>query len=110
MPTTCNGIALLDENHDFCKINCKWTKKNAGRHPKPAGTPKTPTSRAKLKNPKSICLVMEKDHLEFINRQAMHRSLEEGVCVETNEMIREALQKAFPMPKQFDMFGARKQA
>jgi len=65
-------------------------------------------SRSTISNPKSICLVLEKDHLDFIKKQALQLSVQEGTYIEPNQLIREALQKAFPTPKQFDMFGARK--
>lgn len=109
MPEDCTGLALIDETKDYCKWNCKWIKKTAGRTPKPKEDKvKKRSSRSKLNNPKSICLVLEKDHIDFIKSQALQRSINEGTFIEPNELIREALQKAFPAPKQFDMFGARK--
>jgi hypothetical protein len=109
IPEGCNGVGLLDENGDFSKWNCKWVKKAAGRLPngKKAQKPKKTNVRHVLKDPQSICLVLEKDQLDFIKKQALQRSLSEGKCVEANQLIREALQQAFPNPKQFDMFGGR---
>jgi len=80
---------------------------------KPKGRPiikkeKQPKKRSKINNPQSICLVMEKDHLDFIKKQALQLSVQQGTYIEPNELIREALQKAFPTPKQFDMFGDKK--
>jgi len=49
--------------------------------------------------------VLEKDLVDFIKNQALQRSVNEGFYVEPNELIREALQKAFPTPKHYDMFG-----
>lgn len=109
MPQDCTGLALLDETKEFCKWNCTWIKKPAGRTALPKDEkPRKRASRSKLNNPKSICLVLEKDHIDFIKSQALQRSISEGTFIEPNELIREALQKAFPTPKQFDMFGARK--
>ena len=108
MPEDCTGLALIDETKEFCKWNCQWVKKSIGRP-----VSKVPKERRRkrtgvMKNPKTVCLVIEKDHLDFIKAQAMHRSVEVGHVIEANELIREALAKAFPCPKQFDMFGARR--
>ena len=99
---------MLDEDKEFNKWNCKWVHKAKGRKEKPKEAKVQKRSRSKIKNPQSICLVLEKDHLDFIKNQALQRSVQEGIYIEPNEMIREALQKAFPAPKQFDMFGARR--
>jgi len=109
MPPLCNGLELIDKTKEFSKWNCRWVTKHAGRHSKPAqAKEKNRVKNPKMKNPKSICLVLEKDHLDFIKNQALQRSMQEGVYIEPNQMIREALQRAFPAPKQFDMFGAPK--
>lgn len=108
MPEECNGLELLDKDIEFCKLNCRWAKKKAGRPPIDKKEPKPKTRRSTIKNPQTICLVMEKDHLDFIKGQALQKSVQEGKLIEANQLIREALQKAFPTPKQFDMFGARR--
>ena len=113
MPADCNGFQLLDENADFCKVNFRWALKKVGRpaKEKPAKEIRKGRDpkdlRKRFKEPQSICLVMEKDHLDFIKNQALQRSLQEGEYVEPNELIREALAKAFPTPKMFDMFGQK---
>jgi len=109
IPQNCNGLMLIDESKDFCKFNCQWTFYNVGKkaETKKKEKQKRP-KRSTIKNGKSICLVLEKDHLDFIKSQALQRSLEEGAYVEPNELIREALQKAFPCGKQSDMFSERK--
>lgn len=108
MPEECNGLSLIDEEIEFCKLNCKWSKKAQGRRKIDRQADAKKNTRSKIKQPQSICLVMEKDHLDFIKNQALQRSVQEGHLIEANELIREALQKAFPAPKHFDMFGARK--
>lgn len=108
MPQNCNGLMLIDQSKDFCKHNCQWTFNNTGKKPDPKKNPKEiKRKKSGIKNPKSICLVMEREHIDFIKSQALQRSIQEGTYVEPNQLIREALQKAFPAPKQFDMFGDR---
>jgi transcriptional regulator of met regulon len=58
-----------------------------------------------IKNPKTICLTLELEHLDLIKEQAMFRSIQEGRVIEANQLMREALIKAFPMPQQMDMLG-----
>lgn len=113
IPEGCNGLVLLDETKEFSKWNCKWVRKKIGRfskNPEKSNlfNKKSNTSYGKIKQPKSICLSMEQDHLDFIKEQALQQSLKEGVYIEPNELIRQALQKAFPSPTLFDMFGERK--
>jgi len=108
MPSNCNGLALIDEDKDFSKWNCRWSKKNVGRQQIEKKVFTKVSKRTKFKNPKPVCIVLEKEHVDFIKNQALQRSIQVGSIVETNELIREALQKAFPAPKQFDMFGEKK--
>ena len=108
MPQNCNGLSLIDDDKDFCKLNCAWARKSAGRPALPEKKKYQKKKRSMIQNPKSICLVLEKDHLDFIKNQALQLSVQEGHLIEPNELIRDALQRAFPTPKQFDMFGARK--
>lgn len=110
MPEDCNGVKLADGYKEFSKLTCTWSKKSCGRPPskKPQKTVKKDSKKLGFKSPKSICLVLEKEHLDFIKSQALQRSISNGVPVETNQLIREALQRAFPVPSQFDMFGKKK--
>lgn len=107
----CNGIALIDETKPFCKLNCKWVFKRKGRK-KLDSTKRLEEKKnsnkknGKLVNPISICLSMEKDQLDYIKKQALTESIQKGQYVEANELIRQAIQKVFPMPTNFDMFGA----
>jgi hypothetical protein len=106
IPENCNALTRIDEKLDFSKSNCKWSNESSGRRKvKENKDSKEVEKRSKLKNPKYIGLVIERDHLEFIQRQALHKSIQIGRIVQPNEMIREALQIAFPCPKQYDMFG-----
>jgi hypothetical protein len=88
----------LDDTKDFNRFNCRWGYKNPGRPLKKV--------KQRLKN-KYISLSINLDMYEFIKKQSIHKSLELGKIVQPNEMIREALQIAFPTPKQYDMFGVK---
>lgn len=105
MPKNCNGLELIDFELPYCKLNCKWVFKTGGRKTLEKKVEKVNRRASGIKNPKSICLVLENEQFEFIRRQAIARSSREGIIIEPNQLIREALQKAFPTPKQFDMFG-----
>ena len=100
MPATCNCLARLDDTKDFCKVNCKWSSKSPGQQPKNG-------IRSISKN-KYISLSLDNTLYEYIKRQALHKGVELGRVVEPNEMIRSALQVAFPEPKQYDMFGDKR--
>ena len=103
-----NGIHLLDPTKDFCKFNCKWAWNDSGRTRKQITrlTRKKPVDSPykRLINPRSVCLVLEQDLIDFIKKQAMHKSLEEGYYITANEMIREVLTRQFPRATQRDMF------
>ncbi len=108
MPANCNSLVRLDDDKEFCKVNCKWSFTVSG----PKSSPKVKifreTKKSKLKNPVPLSLVVEKDHLDFIKKQALQQSVKAGTIVHHNELIRQALQEAFPEPKQYDMFGGKK--
>jgi len=106
IPELCNGLELIDKRKDFSKFNCKWARKKCGR---PAeNKSKLPKKRiGKMMNPKTICLAIEKDLLDYIKSQALQKSLSERYFIEPNDLIRDALIKAFPYPKQVDMFGCK---
>ena len=108
MPGNCNGLDRHDKTKEFNKYNCFWAYKKKGCKRKSGELkPRKIHPGSKIKHPVSICLTIEKDHLEFIKKQAMHRSLELGHLVEANDMIRDALKDQFPLPKQMDLLGAR---
>jgi hypothetical protein len=96
MPTNCNGIALIDNSKDFCKANCQWVKTRSGRPQKAKLlNRKKRDVKSKIKKPKSICLVLENTLLDKIKVEAYNRSLDEGYCIETNDVIRSTLEDAF---------------
>ena len=51
---------------------------------------------------------MNREHYHFIKKQALAKSSATGDLVTANDLMRDALEKAFPAPKQFDMFGGKK--
>ena len=109
MPPQCNGLMRIEPTVDFCPLNCIWEEKRIG---KPiSGKPKK-SKHHKCKNslddPKTITLTLERDHVAFIKSQALQRSIASGSYMSVPQLIREALQKAFPAPKQFDMFGDKR--
>lgn len=107
MPDTCNALMRIDDKLDFNKSNCRWSSESSGRKKLKKDMIEV-VKRSKIQNPKYIGLVMEGDHLAFIQRQALQKSVVEGRIIQPNELIREALQIAFPAPKQYDMFGSKK--
>jgi hypothetical protein len=109
MPANCNALIRLDKNIHYCKHNCKWGYVRQGR-PRVTSekSPSKITKKKRIKNPKTLCMTIEKEHYEFIRKQAQLRSNEAGEIIQANDIIREALQKAFPCPELFDLFGGRR--
>lgn len=107
MPENCNGLTRLDDDIDFCKINCRWDISHKGKlkHKKLQDLPR---KKSGIKNAVPVCLTLEKDLLDYIKSQALQQSMSEGVYIEPNELMRQALIRAFPCPKQYDMFGNKK--
>lgn len=108
IPSECNGLDLIDKDSNFSKLNCQWIKKNAGRPRIDKKITSKKKEKSKFRKPKTICITMEEDHLKFIKQQALHKSVSAGIYIEPNQLIRQALIEAFPMPQQFDMFGGKR--
>ena len=90
----------------FCKANCKWGYRKKGR---PQGVQNKNIKRIISKKENSyLCLALDKEHIDYIRKQALMKSAAEGRIIEANELIRDVLKKAFPVPTQYDMFGASK--
>ena len=109
MPAECNALVRLDKDLDYCKVNCQWGFVRQGR---PRSGVKKPegkiTKRKRIKNPKTLCVTLEQKHYDYIVKQALLKSAETGEIVQPNELIREALVKAFPSPELYDLFGGKK--
>ena len=96
MPPDCNGIELIDFTGDFTVGNCKWVKNRSGRPQKRLlHNYKNRPPREPLVNPKSICLVLEKSLLDKIKDKAYDKSISAGYTIETNDLIRSVLKRAF---------------
>ena len=109
MPQNCNALVRIDKHVHFCKHNCKWGFVSQGRPRTGEQRPASKvTKKKRIKNPKTICFTIEEEHYEFIKKQALMLSSQNGSIVQPNDIIREALQKAFPCPQLFDLFGTRK--
>jgi hypothetical protein len=103
MPDTCNGIARMNEDNDYSKFNCRWAYNSRGRR-KTLMQGQLKRKKEKIKTPKTICLTLEATHFEYIQRQAIHKSIEKGVFIDTNQLIREILQEKFPQSLQKEMW------
>ena len=102
-PIECTGIELKDKSKPFSKENCKWVgHHNRKRIYKPKKEYKKRVK--KFSNPKSINIRIEKDHYDYIVRQAIEKSRQEGKRVSTTELIVDALERAFPYSKQKTLF------
>lgn len=104
MSEKCNGIELIDETKDFCKINCRWTRRTQGAPAKKNKRVKT-DGREKIKNSVAVCISLDAELLDFIRTQSAHETVRSKLFVSANDMIRDALKRAFPVPTQYDMFG-----
>ena len=107
MPEEADGIILADKSKGINKFNVTWGKVKRGTPPslnKKTGR----TKKVVIKDAMSFCLTLNVDHYAYIKRQAILRSQQIGDQVTTNDLIREALIKAYPYSSQFDMFGGRK--
>jgi hypothetical protein len=94
MPENCNTLRLIDENQNFSKENCEWffTKK---------GRPVKIGRKQKDKNPnnKILCVTIDKTTYELMKRRSIEQTNKEKIQITVNELIRNALQKAFPDEK-----------
>ena len=103
MPLGCDGLILNDERAGYCKLNCQWGKIKPG--PSAGKKAVRQGKRKPIEKPVTICLPLNQDHYDYIKRQAIIRTAQEGQFFTANELIREALVKAFPLPSHYDMFG-----
>ena len=100
-PEDCNAILRIDDSKDFFKLNCRWGFVGEGR-PKTRVVKKN--KRKLMKNPYLITVRIEKDYVDFLKNQAIHKSLENKKVYTLSDIIKDALNKFCPAPKQIDMF------
>lgn len=106
LPQGCDSMCMIDEKKGFGKNNAKYCKAKRGM--KPTREPRVTNKRRLIHNPVSFCLTINADHLQYIKRQAILRSQQIGELVNSNFLIREALEEAYPYSAQYDMFGSKK--
>ena len=101
MSEECNGLQLAEGATVFCKKNCKWKQKKSGRPLEPDNWKRKENKNryGQFENPRSICLVLEKEQLDFIKSKALEESMNTHRYVEANELIRRTLNQAFPMQR-----------
>lgn len=104
MPQNADGLVLRDKGKGYQKLNCEWGKVARGPAPGKAGER---GKRKCIEKPIKICFSLNEDHYAYIKKQALMKSSEQGEIVTPQEMIREALIKAFPCPGYYDMFGGK---
>ena len=104
MPEDCNTIVRVDEKLDYFGANCRWAYVGVGR-PRSNKKKASKSNSGRFKDPYVLGITVEKDLIEYIKRVAIQKSAEKGKLVEPNDLIREALTKAFPILCQTDIFG-----
>lgn len=109
IPIDCNSLLRLDPEIEFCKLNCKWGKREQGKPRNGAPRKKLESpSKKRIKNPKSLCVIIEQEQYDYIATQSLLASQQQGKIVTVNDLIREGLDRQYPRPQQFDMFGNKK--
>lgn len=106
MPLSSDGLVLHDKSKGYQKYNCIWGK--VPRGPAPGKAHEGKGRRKVIEKPIQICFSLNKEHYDYIKRMAIMKTSEQGEIVTANDMMREALVKAFPCPTQVDMFGNKK--
>lgn len=108
MPENCNGLARIDKKIHYCKLNCQWAYVHQGRPRVGEERPvKKVTKKKRIKNPHTLCMTIEKKHYDYITKMALAQSHQAGTIIHANDLIRDALVKAFPCPELYDLFGGK---
>ena len=106
IPENFNALVRYAEAIYFCKTNCKWDYVGRGRKRLEADMRSLKkTKKCKVKEPQTICIVLERNLANHIQYLARHKSLEKKENISSNDLIREALKKAFPISSTIDIFG-----
>lgn len=106
MPDECDGMILQDRHVGYTKFNVSWGKVKRGIRPEDLKKSIKP-KKTRIKNSMSFCLSINQDHYAYIKRQAIMRSQQTGDIWGANDLIRDALVKAYPFSGQYDFFGSK---
>lgn len=106
MPITCDCLKISEKEKEYNKFSCVWAKSKPGFEAKKKGQSHK-TKKVFIKNSMSFCLTIDSNHYAYIKRQAIAKSQQTGEIYTTNDLIRESLQKSFPLASQYDMFGGK---
>ena len=104
MPEGCTGIELINMDADFCKHNCRWVSPMNRRGLKEMPNQKNRLTNKRYRNPKRIVLTLEHEYFEFIQRQAIEKSMQKGKPISAPDFIKLILEEKCPAPKQMQMF------
>lgn len=97
-PPNCNALRLIDDNKDFYKENCEWHMSAVGRPRKIVEKDKG-NKKTKNVDTKILCVTMEKSLHDRIKSHSVEQTHKQKMQITVNELIRNALQKAFPGEK-----------
>jgi len=102
-----DGLKIAEGFKFYDKVTAKYSKIKRGRK-KDFTRMRQKTHKVKIKNRITFTMSLSHDHFTFIKKQALLKSVTAGEAYNVQDVIREALQKAFPVSSQFDMFGDEK--
>lgn len=101
-----NTLILKEGCLEFNKLTCEWGYKNKGRPRLDVNIKsRNKNVKRKVEKPKPVLLVIEKEHVEYLEKLALHKSIESKKQIGVNDLIRESVNKTYPMPKNMDIFG-----
>lgn len=100
IPLSCNGLELIDASFPYSKSNCRWAFNKRGRKSVEKKSEKVNRRACDDIRSKCIPLILDMAHFEIIQSEAISRSNKEKKTIEPNFLIKEALKKAFPLPKE----------
>lgn len=108
IPIGCTGVSIKsDIFREFNALTAEWRWNGAGRPRIDKDKPRYKKPRGKVINGVQICLSIPKDQLDYVKKVALQMGVKSGKHVEVNDLIRQSLAKAYPLPNQIDMFGGK---
>ena len=108
LPDGCDGLILKDLKKGYNKFNCSWGKVKRGAKFTGERQKRPSQINRQIKKAMSFCISINADHYAYIKRQAILKSQQTNNIYSANDLIREALTRAYPFSGQFDMFGGVK--